>query len=43
MKGICYKCFEEDMKDRAKKGEWVPGLMVDMGPHVPCKKHKPKP
>ncbi len=40
--GICYKCWEEDNKARAERGEWTPSFMVDMGKHVPCDKHKPK-
>jgi hypothetical protein len=38
--GICYKCFQEDMKKRAENNEWTPSFMVDMGKHVPCKRHK---
>jgi hypothetical protein len=40
--GICYKCWQEDNVERARRGEWTPSFMVDMGKNVPCKKHGEK-
>ena len=38
--GICYKCWEEENRERARNDEWTPAFCVDMGKNIPCKKHK---